>query len=194
MSGAAPHSPACGSKGKKATSSSSNFAVSSISLFSISLLYPSISPTCTSINSDPESLWLLCLVSCSTIGDSLLTLTTHDCSVLISSPRSASIQGKALLDSASSSSFISEHLTQLLRLPRSKHSPQITGIGGIKALRHVSSNLLDPALIQSLPDSDNFTEVLSMNGVLVSIAAAYLCLNYLFQNFTKCTLVSTKAH
>ena len=60
-----------------------------------------------------------------------------------------------------------------------------------KALRHVSSNLLDPALIQSLPDSDDFTKVLSMNGVLVSIAAAYLCLNYLFQNFTKCTLAST---
>ena len=60
-----------------------------------------------------------------------------------------------------------------------------------KALRHVSFNLLDPALFHLLPGLDNFTKVLSMNGVLVSIAAAYLCLNYLFKNFTKCTLAST---
>ena len=51
--------------------------------------------------------------------------------------------------------------------------------------------MFHPTPIQSLPDSDDFTKVLSMNGVLVSIAAAYLCLNYLFQNFTKCTLAST---
>ena len=65
----------------------------------------------------------------------LATRCTHSllmtACVLISSPRSASIQARALLDSASSSSFISEHLTQYLRLPRSKHFPQITGIGGI---------------------------------------------------------------
>ena len=51
--------------------------------------------------------------------------------------------------------------------------------------------MFHPTPIQSLPDSDDFTKVLSMNGVLVSIAAAYLCLNYLFQNFTKCMLAST---
>ena len=60
-----------------------------------------------------------CLVSCSTIGDSLHTLTTHDC--LCPDQLSSSIQARALLDSASFSLFISEHLTQLLRLPRSKH-------------------------------------------------------------------------
>ena len=31
-----------------------------------------------------------------------------------------------------------------------------------KAIRHVSSDLLDPALIQSLPDSDDFTKVISI--------------------------------
>ena len=117
-------------KARKATSFFLNFAVSSISLFSFSLIYPSISPT--SINNNPESLWMLCLVSCS----KLVTHCAHSllvtACVLISSPRSASIQAWALLDSASSSSFISEHLTQLLQLPCSKHSAQITGIGGIE--------------------------------------------------------------
>ena len=41
------------------------------------------------------------------------------------------MQARALLDSASSSSFVSERLAQYLHLPRSRHLAQIAGIGGV---------------------------------------------------------------
>ena len=109
MSEAAPHSPACGSKSKKATNSFSNFAISSISLFSFSLLFPlilylppatvTLNPCDCSVLSHVEQLATHCVHS--------LLMNAY---VPISSPRGASIQARALLDSASSS-FISEHST-----------------------------------------------------------------------------------
>ena len=58
-------------------------------------------------------------------------MTARAC-VLISSSHGIIIQARVLLDSASSSSsFISEHLTHLMQLPRSKRSAQIMRIGGM---------------------------------------------------------------
>ncbi len=53
------------------------------------------------------------------------------CRVLISNHDGSVIESRALLDSASSASFISERLAQTLHLPRSKHSARITGIAGL---------------------------------------------------------------
>ena len=46
------------------------------------------------------------------------------------SPDGYTTQVRALLDSASSASFNSEHLGQYLRLPRHRRQVQITGVGG----------------------------------------------------------------
>ena len=53
------------------------------------------------------------------------------CRVLVHSPDGSSIDARAILDSASSASFISERLTQSLGLPRSTQSVKISGIAGI---------------------------------------------------------------
>lgn len=53
------------------------------------------------------------------------------CQVLARSPDGSSVKARALLDSASSTSFISERLAQGLCLPRSRHSIRISGITGI---------------------------------------------------------------
>ena len=53
------------------------------------------------------------------------------CQVLIHSPDGTSLKARALLDSASSTSFVSERLTQALRLPKSSQRIRITGIAGI---------------------------------------------------------------
>ena len=52
------------------------------------------------------------------------------CQVLVISPSGASLRVRALLDSGSSTSFISERLVQALRLPRTKRCVEISGIGG----------------------------------------------------------------
>ena len=51
--------------------------------------------------------------------------------ILVMSPDGCTTQARALLDSASSTSFISERLAQHLRLPRFRRQAQITGIGGL---------------------------------------------------------------
>lgn len=53
------------------------------------------------------------------------------CQVLVHSPDGATLTARALLDSASSTSFISERLTQALRLPKSPQSIRILGIAGL---------------------------------------------------------------
>ena len=60
-------------------------------------------------------------------SDSLL-MTCH---VLVSAPNGSSIEVRAILDSASSASFISEHLAQSLCLPPSNQNARILGITGI---------------------------------------------------------------
>ena len=53
------------------------------------------------------------------------------CHVLVSAPDGSSIEARAILDSDSSASFISERLAQSLCLPRSNRNARISGITGI---------------------------------------------------------------
>ena len=53
------------------------------------------------------------------------------CRVLVMSPDGFTTQARALLDSASSASFVSERLAQHLHLPRHRRQAQITGVGGL---------------------------------------------------------------
>ena len=55
------------------------------------------------------------------------------CKVQVVGPNGYSTYARALLDSASSTSFITERLAQHLRLPRTHRSLNISGIGGINA-------------------------------------------------------------
>lgn len=58
------------------------------------------------------------------------------CRVVVQAPDGSSIEARALLDSASSASFVSERLAQCLRLPRSRRDAKIFGVAG---LSHESS-------------------------------------------------------
>ena len=62
------------------------------------------------------------------LSSSSLLLT---CEVRIDAPDGSSVKARALLDSASSASFISERLAQSLSLPHSPHSARISGVGPI---------------------------------------------------------------
>ena len=53
------------------------------------------------------------------------------CWVLIQAPDGSTMKVRALLDSASSASFISERLTQVLRFPRTTQRMQISGVAGL---------------------------------------------------------------
>ena len=53
------------------------------------------------------------------------------CQILVHSPDGAAVKARALLDSASSTSFISERLTQTLQLPKSSQNVRISGIAGM---------------------------------------------------------------
>ncbi len=53
------------------------------------------------------------------------------CQVVVSSPDGSRMKARALLDSASSTSFVSEGLGQALRLPRSSQSMKISGVAGL---------------------------------------------------------------
>ncbi len=64
-------------------------------------------------------------------GSKSRQLLLMTCRVLIMSPDGLTTQARALLDSASSTSFVSERLAQHLRLPRLRRQAQITGIGGL---------------------------------------------------------------
>ena len=52
------------------------------------------------------------------------------CRVVVTSPQGHSVEARALLDSASSASFVSECLIQSLHLPRAHQSIRVTGIAG----------------------------------------------------------------
>ena len=65
-------------------------------------------------------------------------LTT--CRILVNAPDGSPVEARAILDSASSASFISERLSQSLCLPRSKQNANISGIAGIS--RHSPSQAI----------------------------------------------------
>ena len=62
------------------------------------------------------------------LKSSLLLMT---CRVLVSTPDGSSVEARALLDNASSASFVSERLVQSLCLPRTRQSVRVSGIGGL---------------------------------------------------------------
>ena len=70
-------------------------------------------------------------------SDSLLMT----CRILVTHPDSNGppIEARAILDSASSASFISERLARCLCLPRSRQSTAITGVAGLSQRSHTSS-------------------------------------------------------
>ena len=53
------------------------------------------------------------------------------CQVLVKAHDNSSVKARALLDSASSTSFVSERLAQSLCLPRFHHNIRISGIAGL---------------------------------------------------------------
>ena len=62
------------------------------------------------------------------------------CRVLIHSFEGSCVVAQALLDSASSASFISDQLSQSLYLPRSHQNITITGVGGMSHNSHVKAS------------------------------------------------------
>ena len=62
------------------------------------------------------------------LQSNLLLMT---CSVLVEAPDGSVTQARAILDSASSASFISERLAQSLHLPRSNQNTRISGVAGL---------------------------------------------------------------
>ena len=88
-------------------------------------------------------------------GSSQVLLMT--CQILVTTPQGTAAQARALLDSASSSSFVSERLAQHLRLKRSTHFAEIAGIGGLMhhprthaAVQFGVSSLWDPSCIDGV--------------------------------------------
>jgi len=53
------------------------------------------------------------------------------CQIRVKSPNGSHVVARALLDSASSASFVSERLAQSLHLPRTKRDVVISGIAGL---------------------------------------------------------------
>ena len=71
------------------------------------------------------------------------------CRVLIHGPNDLSVEARAVLDSTSSTSFISERIAQILCLPRSHRSSNISGIGGLtckSSIRAVTQFAVSPIL------------------------------------------------
>ena len=62
------------------------------------------------------------------LKDNTLLMT---CRVKVKAPNGLSTEARGLLDSASSTSFVSERLAQRLGLPRTQQAAQIAGVAGI---------------------------------------------------------------
>ena len=84
---------------------------------------PTPSPTPTPSSSKPVTSH----AAASLTPDTLLMT----CRVLVESPDGFTMEARALLDSASSASFVSERLAQTLCLPRSRQNTRISGVAGI---------------------------------------------------------------
>ena len=94
---------------------------------------PATSTSTPTVISEPPSINPVASHTASGLGKSLLLMT---CQLLVESPEGHMIQVRALLDSASSASFLFERLAQTLRLNRSTCNVRISGIAG---LSHSSS-------------------------------------------------------
>ena len=73
------------------------------------------------------------------------------CRVLSRGPEGSSVESRALLDSASSISFVSERLAQALRLPRRRRDAKICGVAGLTHGSHTQSftNLIVSSMLES---------------------------------------------
>ena len=77
------------------------------------------------------------------------------CRVLVVTPDGLTTQARALLDSASSTSFVSERLVQRLRLPRRSQLAHIAGIGGVSH-RTLSQSVVHFAITHSAARGKTF--------------------------------------
>ena len=84
-------------------------------------------------------------------SDSLLMT----CQVVVGSPNGSVVKARALLDSASSASFVSERLAQSLCLPRSPLSATISGVAGLTHTSPVQS-LATCTVSSTLSSSEKF--------------------------------------
>lgn len=82
-------------------------------------------------NPPPENVKTVSIVAQTGLKSTRMLLMT--CRVQVITPQGMITHARALLDCASSSSFISEHLVQHLCLPRSKRTAQISGIAGMSS-------------------------------------------------------------
>ena len=84
-----------------------------------------VSSTPVSTNTTPKS------VSSHTAAGLSSNTLLMTCRVLVDAPDGSTVEAGALLDSASSASFVSERLAQTLCLPRSHQSTKVSGIAGL---------------------------------------------------------------
>ena len=88
------------------------------------------------------------------ISSNILLMT---CRVLVVAPDGSTVNARALLDSGSTVSFISERLAQVLRLPRSQQQATIHGVAGLLMLMGALCNLLAPlSYLQPIPHTRKF--------------------------------------
>ena len=73
----------------------------------------------------------LSLVSSNTAAGLAPSSLLMTCSVLVQAPDGSAVSVRALLDSASSASFVSERLVRSLCLPRQRHTTTISGVAGL---------------------------------------------------------------
>ena len=95
-----------------------------------------MSSTPVSINPTPKS------VSSRTAAGLSSNTLLMTCRVLVDAPDGSKVEARALLDSASSASFVSERLAQTLCLSRSHQSRKVSGIAGLShgsLLRSIAS-------------------------------------------------------
>lgn len=106
-------------------------------------------------------------LSAGTVHDNLLMT----CQIWVVAPDGSKVKARALLDPASSSSFISERLVQGMGLPRSRTSVTVSGVAGLcssSPLRSVANVIISPI---------HSTRCISLSAVVVPRVTADLPLN-----------------
>ena len=78
-------------------------------------------------------------ISVNTVAEVSSNTLLMTCRIRISAPNGSSIEARALLDSGSSTSFISKRLAQLLRLECKKRNITISGVGDLSSKSSVQS-------------------------------------------------------
>ena len=101
--------------------------------------------TAASFNVTPQD-FSPTVVSNTAVGLCSVTTLLMTCKLVVYAPDGSITEAKALLDNGSSASFVSEHLAQVLRLPRHKQSMQLSGITGtpLASAPHVTNFKISP--------------------------------------------------